>query len=229
MKYRDPQLIEQLAAEYALGTLRGAARRRFEALRREREDIDREASYWEEALSAWALGIRPVTPPERVWKGIQQRIGSDKAAPVVARPSMARPWMAVAASVLLVGFIGLFMLRPVDIPPEPTAEQIAVIQGEDNEPLWRVALVGDRLEVRHIGAEDPGEDQDYELWLLTDAGPVSLGLLPDRGERRLPLEDALLRQMQPGGAIAVSVEPQGGSPEPTPTGPVIAVAPLVAA
>lgn len=228
MNYRDPELIEQLAAEYVLGTLQGQARQRFEALRREREDIDREASFWEESLSAWALRIQAVKPPARVWKAIQRRIGTGRT-PGAERPATSRPWLALAASILLVGLIGVFMLRPSEIPPEPAAERLAVIQDEENTPLWRVALVGDSLDVRHIGAEEAGADRDYELWLLTEEGPISLGLLPDSGERRLPLAEELRQRVREGDSIAVSIEPQGGSPKPVPTGPVIAVAPLVAA
>ena len=39
MNYRDPQLIDQLAGEYVLGTLTGAPRARFERLLRERADV----------------------------------------------------------------------------------------------------------------------------------------------------------------------------------------------
>lgn len=35
MNYRNPERIDRLAAEYALGTLRGPARRRFERLLRD--------------------------------------------------------------------------------------------------------------------------------------------------------------------------------------------------
>ena len=224
MNYRDPQLIETLAGEYALGTLHGAARRRFEALRRERDDVDREATWWEESLSAWALHVPPVAPPKRVWKGIARRIDARR-----SQPMDSRPWLGIAASVLFVGLMSLFLLRPDDIPREPVPHQVAVIQDEDHAALWRISVLDEGLDVRHIAADAPGPNQDYELWLLTDDGPVSLGLLPQTGERRLSLPEALLRQVQTGGAVAVSVEPEGGSPEPVPTGPVIAVAPLVAA
>lgn len=226
MNYQHPELIEALAAEYALGSLRGAARRRFEALRREHETIDREAAWWEEALAGWALRIPPVDPPRRVWRQIAARVRSEREP---RRSTSTAPWLAVAASILLVGVLTVFMLRPAAPPTEPAIDRLAVIQSEDNAPLWRVQLVGDRLQVRHIAADDPGAERDYELWLLTDEGPISLGLLPETGARELSLPEALHQRIQRGGSIAVSVEPDGGSPEAGPTGPVIAVAPLVTA
>lgn len=226
MNYRDPELIESLAAEYALGSLRGAARRRFEALRREREDIDRETAWWEEALAGWAMLLSPVTPPRRVWARVAARIDNQETG---HRPARIAPWLAVAASIVLVGVLTVFTLRPAGPPTEPAAERLAVIQNEDNAALWRVRLVGEQLQVRHIAADDPGADRDYELWLLTDQGPISLGLLPESGDRTLDLPADLRQRVRGGGSIAVSVEPEGGSPEPAPTGPVIAVAPLVTA
>jgi anti-sigma-K factor RskA len=226
MNYQQPELIEALAAEYALGSLRGAARRRFEALRREHEAIDREAAWWEEALAGWALRIPPVDPPRRVWRQIAARVRNERK-PLRSTPTA--PWLAVAASILLVGVLTVFMLRPAAPPTEATIDRLAVIQSEDNAPLWQVQLVGDRLQVRHIAADDPGAERDYELWLLTDEGPVSLGLLPETGTRELSVPESLRERVQGGGSIAVSVEPDGGSPEAGPTGPVIAVAPLVTA
>ena len=41
---RHPELLDRLASAYALGTLRGGARRRFEALARERAPVRASAS-----------------------------------------------------------------------------------------------------------------------------------------------------------------------------------------
>ena len=50
MNYRDPQLIDQLAGEYVLGTLTGAPRARFERLLRERADVRSAVWRWESYL-----------------------------------------------------------------------------------------------------------------------------------------------------------------------------------
>jgi len=67
-------------------------------------------------------------------------------------------------------------------------------------------------------------DQVYELWLLVpDEAPLSLGLLNDQGSTLLQPSDELNRLVQPGLALAVSLEPPGGSPTGVPTGPVLFV------
>ena len=57
----NPEVIDRLAAEYALGTLRGPARRRFERWRAStaRSSIQR-CRFWEERLMQ--LANRPLRP-----------------------------------------------------------------------------------------------------------------------------------------------------------------------
>jgi len=61
-----------------------------------------------------------------------------------------------------------------------------------------------------------------ELWLLpTGAAPRSLGVIPATGVGRVPLStpsEIALAQIP---ALAVSLEPAGGSPTGAPTGPVL--------
>ena len=45
--HRHPELLDRLAAAWALGTLRGGARRRFEALAREQAPVRAAALLWE--------------------------------------------------------------------------------------------------------------------------------------------------------------------------------------
>jgi anti-sigma-K factor RskA len=56
---------------------------------------------------------------------------------------------------------------------------------------------------------------------------VSLGLLPETGERVLKLDARRLNILAATATLAVSREPAGGSPIGTPTGPVLYTAPLL--
>ena len=49
---RHPELLDRIAASYALGTLRGQARRRFEAMARQSAAVRTAALLWQERLAA---------------------------------------------------------------------------------------------------------------------------------------------------------------------------------
>src|SRR5260370_30528 len=70
----NPELIDRLAAEYVLGTLRGPARRRFERWRADAPHVDQRCCYWEEHLMHVAKGLKPVQPPAHVWPAIRKRL-----------------------------------------------------------------------------------------------------------------------------------------------------------
>jgi anti-sigma-K factor RskA len=63
-----------------------------------------------------------------------------------------------------------------------------------------------------------------ELWLIetADAAPVSLGVVGRDGEGVMVIEAPMRARLSEGAVLAVSLEPQGGSPTGQPTGPVIA-------
>lgn len=64
MRYEhNPELLRQLAAEYVIGTLRGAARRRFEAVLAESEEARFQRDFWEQRLAEFGQIVPPVQPP----------------------------------------------------------------------------------------------------------------------------------------------------------------------
>src|SRR5688572_8609847 len=74
MKYTDSMLRDKLAAEYVLGTLRGAARARFQSLLKYDPDLRAQVAQWEAKLAPLALAARDIAPPARVWERIAARI-----------------------------------------------------------------------------------------------------------------------------------------------------------
>ena len=77
---QNPALIEQLAASYALGTLRGGARRRFEQLARAHAPMRAAALIWQGQLACLAE-LQPQTAPSpAVWKRIENLVSAEKQA-----------------------------------------------------------------------------------------------------------------------------------------------------
>ena len=77
MKYDNPDLQDILAAEYALGTLTGAARRRFERLMAADPALGRMVETWEQRLNALGGGLLPVAPPPELKLAIERRIAAE--------------------------------------------------------------------------------------------------------------------------------------------------------
>lgn len=223
MKPGDPELVDRLAAEYVLGTLRGPARRRFERWRANTAHVDQRCRYWEERLMHLAKGLKPLQPPPSVWPAILKRLNIT---PHRAPHRWTRS-LAVAASIVLVaGLAGLLYWRSL---PPVRATASSIISTKSGAEMWEVQVFGttNRLVVQAANLPPRPAGHDYELWALPkDGNPVSLGVLPAAGTSTHVLttmqQAALARSSQ----LAVSIEPTGGSPTGQPTGEVLFTAPL---
>jgi anti-sigma-K factor RskA len=71
----NPDLMDRLAAEYVLGTLRGQARRRLERWRQSSTLIDDRCRFWEEQLMSLLINMRTLQPPSESWERIRLRLG----------------------------------------------------------------------------------------------------------------------------------------------------------
>src|ERR1700722_2811650 len=100
----DPQLIERLAAEFVLGTLRGGARLRFGRWIATDATVAGAVRRWEDRLAPLAARVPRIAPSPHVWQAIERRTGS-VSAPLAPRPSAlprARArGLAIAASVIV--------------------------------------------------------------------------------------------------------------------------------
>ncbi|MEO5671624.1 MAG: anti-sigma factor [Ramlibacter sp.] len=73
-----PDLADRLAASYALGTLRGGARRRFEAQARQSPALRATALAWQERFAAMTELQQTESPSANVWKRIENLVASER-------------------------------------------------------------------------------------------------------------------------------------------------------
>lgn len=77
MKIDNVTTRRELAASYVLGTLGGAARRRFERLVRDDARFCSAVSWWEERLFPLLGTPAPAAPPEHVLESLERRIAEE--------------------------------------------------------------------------------------------------------------------------------------------------------
>jgi len=224
MKSANRELLDRLAAEYVLGTLRYRARRRFERWLLSPQ-VGAIVKAWEDRLAGLEPQLAPVTPPATVWHGIEDKLELRK-----LRRRPAARWLAIAASLAFFVMAGILLTyrQPPDVP-QLARTQESLLQADPQTIYWRVEVLGDHQELRlHAqNVYDLPVGKAHELWALPEGGaPVSLGLLPKTGEQRRVLTPAQQAALAGAKQIAVSLEPEGGSPTGAPTGPVLLVAPL---
>ena len=222
----DPDMT---AAELALGVLDGGER--AAALRRVLAEpaFAREVERWRARLEA----LFAEWPAAEPGPGAARRAA---AIPDGTRDTGQRwRWVAALSSIAAALLLAVLVLRPSPAPISPTPVSpapvarpapplIAVFTPKDGEPFGAVFDPATR-EVRLNGSVRTPARRVAELWAIGGDGvPHAAGLLPRDGGGRLVLARDLA--IAAGTTLAISIEPIGGSPEPAPTGPVVATGKL---
>ncbi|HEY6510543.1 MAG TPA: anti-sigma factor [Burkholderiaceae bacterium] len=228
MDYAKPDLADALAAQYVTGTLRGPARRRFEVLLGAHAALRAAVRRWQDRLIPLTAVLAPQSPPLRVWQGVERTLWPQLAAAAPA-PWWQRltVWRSAtgAASVAALALALLLSIPGVQAPPI-----VVVLQATGDASQTQGSFVasfssdGRSLVTRPLTPVAVQTDRVLELWAVPPQGaPRSLGLISANGATvvaRGKLPPQVLDSSRTS-ALAVSVEPVGGSPTGAPTGPVV--------
>lgn len=245
---RNPSLIEQLAASYALGTLRGGARRRFEELARAHASVRAAALIWQSRLAS-VTELQPQSAPSAaVWKRIENLVRAEKEAKAMlaarrAPATVSRGgwwaslglWRGVSAAGAMAAVVavvtglnlntqlnGQVQELSAKLAATPEIQYVAVLADDKAAPSVLVTYdpKHSQLQLKHVGQFHPGPDKSLQLWALPQAGgPKSLGVLGDGTVVRLPARSGDVNEVP---ALAISLEPKGGVPAGSgPSGPVL--------
>ncbi|WP_239066318.1 anti-sigma factor [Microbacterium hibisci] len=145
----------------------------------------------------------------------------------VSRRNWTRGILALAASMVLLVALGLgaalindYLHRPpavvaldeIESAPDAQSATVEVVDGGTATAHWSES-VGEAVLVSQ-GLPALADDQSFETWFVRDGAAVSAGTFDaEDGAATVLLDGAV----EPGDVIAVTVEPQGGSPTGEPT------------
>jgi anti-sigma-K factor RskA len=203
-----------LAAEHALGLTDASAREASDPA-------------FAAAVDAWRARLDPMLGPERapppeLWSKIVARLPANDP----ARRWRFATFAASAAAVLL---LGLLVARPAGETPAPPIATAAparmmVASLMPKQGGGAVSITYDkgqgRMVVNPVGMDAGGKTP--ELWVIpADGKPRSLGVVPAKAAAAMTVKPEHRVMLSEGVMLAVSLEPEGGSPTGAPTGPVV--------
>ena len=203
----NASLIEQLAASYALGTLRGGARRRFEALARDNAGVRATALIWQSRLGSVAELQAQAAPSPAVWTRIQNLVNAEKqAAAMRDARAVAEAGAARATNAGGGWWSSLGLWRGASLAGVAAAV-LAVVTGLNTNGQ----LSG---QVQALTAKlSAAPDIQYVAVLNDDKSAASMLVTFDPKNRRLLLKRVGGFQVQPDKSLQLWALPAGGAPK----------------
>jgi anti-sigma-K factor RskA len=201
-----------VAAEYVLGVLGAEERREVERRLMHEPALAAEVAFWEERLGVLADAVAPVAPPQHTWSQIEAAIASPQAAQPASLWQNLAFWRGFGIASATLAAASIAALVYIGLIPATRAPLMATLAGSSGQPNVVAAVTGNDLLVvpAALLTNDP---RAVELWLiLPNQRPHSLGLIHPGQAMRLTIPPDLADRLTPDAALAISLEPPGGSP-----------------
>jgi anti-sigma-K factor RskA len=236
----DLSEAEALAAEHALGVLDGRERAAAEQRMATDPAFAADVEAWRQRLAPMLDSVAAVPPSPDMWRRIERLLPANDNGALMNRlkfwrnsamGGFALAAASLAAVVVQVNQPPITIEKQVPVSPQGQMLSASVVSQDTRvQPLFVAAYDPDRksLIVTSLLPEGSERDKVHELWLIAGQDkPKSLGLVESGKAKVIALPTELLAKMSEGAALAVSLEPPGGSQSPDgPTGPVIGVGKL---
>ena len=212
-------------AEYLLGL--GDAAERAAMARRLAEEpaLAAELEHWQGRFSGLNHEFAEVAPPLTALSRLETRLFGQPARPGWWNSLMFWRGLAATAAAVAVVAIGINIMRPAPLSPDEFAAQMVAALEMEGSPARFVALYDQATGMMRLTvlAGEASPDKDYELWAIHgDDAPMSMGVIPASGRTEKLVAPGERGMIAPGTVLAVTLEPKGGSPTGSPTGPMMA-------
>jgi anti-sigma-K factor RskA len=241
MNYLMPERLDRLAREYALGTLAGRARRRFERVLAASGAATMAVRVWQHRLAVLEGASIPLAPPVGNWPAIERRLFAPAVAtgaPIAARRGArgSRGWLSGVLPAWTVGAALLGALAcalALRIVPGLSdfgsggavlpASYVGLLQDDAGRPMLVVSSLrqGRVATLKLLQPMAVPAGRVAELWALPQDGrPFLVGTLPARGSAGVPLPATSEQLFAHVSDLGVSLEPAGAAPA-APTAPFV--------
>jgi anti-sigma-K factor RskA len=226
-RYQNPNIFEHLAMSYALGTLQGKARLRFEKLMGKHLYLRAVTNAYQQQFAPLANLIPSKTPPARVWNAISQELQLSKRSTTASAHWLTKlkdylPWSMAAFGSVAASAMTVLLLNT-----QPAAYMAALKPPIQQDKMMLVTVYHDTMEIAFdmpSGALPAKGDMMPTVWCIlkdSDKPPMRMGTLTAHGENRMPIDKATWKEMANVSQFAISLEPMDKPPSDTPQGEVV--------
>jgi anti-sigma-K factor RskA len=221
-----------LIPAYALDAVDDLERRAVERLVEAESDARRELDEYREVVAAFTVDE---LPPAELRAHVLAQIDTPQrsSVPEPKSPGPARHrWLTLGVAAAVVAAVAVpttiaIQARQEQHQMQTQADAVAQMLADPTARILTAPMAGggevralvasEKVMLAASGMGDPGQDADYQLWVIDGDSITSAGLLhPEGGKATALLEVA------EGATLAVTVEPAGGSQQPT-TEPLVTV------
>jgi anti-sigma-K factor RskA len=233
MNYARVELLDHLAAHYAVGAMTPRVRKRFERLRQALPAAEGAAQSWERRLAPLSVSVPAVEPPRAVWQAIERRIAGPG---TIGTSSGWMMWLvsAIGFALGIVATVELVRLYPSALVPVDKAvsqrdaipaSYVGLLADSDGVPtvLASSTRFGNRLSIKFLKPFTPPPGKVMQLWALPrDGAPFRLGTISPGEHAALTLADTSERLLSNVTLLAVSLEDASDNTGPAPSPFVLA-------
>jgi len=230
-RYQNPELFEQLAIEYAVGSLHGRARKRFEALMDTHFYLRAVVDAYESKFANLVELLPDQQPSKRVWKNIDSHI---KASVKAAEPekekvawwksSFFKQGFGMAMMTIVISAVLLFNPMTKDNTATATAYN-AILESETIGivAVTKILKSDMKLSIDMLKPMDISDDMELALWCHPKDGgiPMKMGVISKTGKTEIKISKKEWREMENVDYLEISIEHKNTQKEQKPTGKII--------
>ena len=222
-RYQNPEVFELLAMEYAVGSLQGRARERFEVLMETHFYLRATVDAYEAKFANLVELLPEKNPSDAVWNNIQAHIKENPVEDTALQQEEKTPWWKMSffkqgfgmAAALAVVVIALNIdPKSGTIDPAAIASYTAAMEYDASGKaiaVTRIQKSDMKLTIDIMKPMTVADGMELTLWCNPRTGgkPMKMGTISKTGVTKLDISEEEWKNLQNVGSLAVTVEKQG--------------------
>jgi anti-sigma-K factor RskA len=227
-RYQNPEVFERLAMDYAVGMMKGRAKKRYEALMKQHFYLRAVTEAYENKLASLTAFLPEKAPPAHVWKNIQKELNLKTTKEKAKKNTgLFAWWHTLGAQVAgLIASLSLLFGMGFSLLSSSLAGAdgyVAVMESMDtHKPMVMAkAKKGEGLYIKFMEESHMPENMSMKLWCIPKSGgkPMMMGDV-NENEVWVKLDKSTWRGLADVGKLAISLEHKDMQAE-TPQGEIM--------